>query len=45
MNRKKMVDRIEAYDFYVVNAPGWTDEDLKDTLAQLKKEAKIKKGV
>lgn len=41
MNRKKMVEKIEAYDFYVVNEPGWTDEDLKNTLKELKKEGRI----
>lgn len=37
MNRKRLVKKIEKYEFYVVDEPSWTKKELKDTLKKLKK--------
>jgi len=38
MNREKKVEKIEEYDFYIINEPAWKEKELKETLKSLKKE-------
>ena len=37
MTRKKLIKKIEEHDFYIVNEPSWTKQELKETLKLLKK--------